>query len=283
MKVPAAILAACILLLGLSLPSAVAAEVKVLQTPAGTHYGLAGENEKAAKPAPTLFIIGSPLTMLDKANLRYFRETGEALSKHGWIYVVLDPAGEGHDLKPGQPSSLPGWAIRCQKNQDFISPYVRNCIDVLNHLIAEGITDPQRVAVQGVSRGGFCALHFAARESRIKAVIGISPVTNPLALKEFAGVTSEQVAPISLDHVLEPLAGRTVWISIGNSDDRVSTDDCIAFTRRLVATTRKLQPQLNLFPVHLHVGMSAGHRSTDDAYASAAEFLLKTFPAPNKK
>jgi hypothetical protein len=108
-------------------------------------------------------------------------------------------------------------------------------------------------------------------------------VTNPLALTEFAGVTPAQVAAMSLDDgVLEKLAGRTVWISIGNSDDRVSTDDCIQFTRRLVATNRRLQPKVNLIPVHLHIGVSAGHRSPDDAYVSAADFLLARFPNPHQ-
>ncbi|MDI1313232.1 prolyl oligopeptidase family serine peptidase [Prosthecobacter sp.] len=277
MQAPIILLAAYVLSQALSPSSATAQEINVMQTPRGTHYVLGGTG-KDAKPAPTLFIIGNPMAMLEKENMRYLLETGEALAKHGWVYVVLDPACEGHDLKPGQPSSLGGWAIHAKANEDFLGPYLRNCIDVLDHLIAAGITDAQQVAVQGVSRGGFCALHFAAREPRIKAVVGISPVTNPLALKEFAGVTAEQVAGISLDQTLEPLAGRPVWISIGNADDRVSTDDCIAFSRRLVATTRKLHPQMNLFPVQLHVGMSAGHHSLDDAYASAAAFLLKTFP-----
>lgn len=58
----------------------------------------------------------------------------------------------------------------------------------------------------------------------------------------------------------------------------MSTDDCITFSRRLVATTQKLNPKMNLFPVQLHVGVSAGHRSPDDAYTAAADFLLKTFP-----
>lgn len=271
-------LAACILLHSLSPSSATAREISVMQTPQGTHYAVG--TEKYDKPAPTLFIIGNPMAMLEKESMRYLLETGEALAKKGWVYVVLDPACEGHDLKPGQPSSLSGWAIHAKAKEDFLGPYLRNCIDVLDHLIAEGVTDPQQVAVQGVSRGGFCALHFAAREPRIKAVVGISPVTNPLALKEFAGVTAEQVAGISLDQVLEPLAGRTVWISIGNADDRVSTDDCITFSRRLVATTQKLNPQMNLFPVQLHVGMSAGHRSPDNAYRAAADFLLQTFPGP---
>lgn len=275
MKASVAIFTAFIVLQSLS-HSAVAADLKMMQTPRGTHYGISGE--KPAKPAPTLFIIGNPISMLAQENMRYLIATGEAMSQREWIYVVLDPACEGHDLKEGQPSSLGGWAIHAKKGEDFLGPYVRNCVDVLDHLIAEGITDARRVAVQGVSRGGYCALHFAAREPRIKVVLGVSPVTNPLALKEFAGVTVEQVAGISLDQALEPLVGRTVWISIGNSDDRVSTDDCIAFTRRLVATTRRMQPRLNLFPVHLHVGVSAGHRSPDDAYSSAADFLIKAFP-----
>lgn len=154
----------------------------------------------------------------------------------------------------------------------------RDAARYLDHLVAEGFTDPDRVAVEGVSRGGFCALHFAAAEPRIKAVVGISPVTNPLALKEFAGVTPAQAAAISLDGVMESLTGRAIWISIGNSDDRVSTDECIGFTRRLVTATRRLQPTLNLIPVHLRVGMSAGHRAPDDAYTAAADFLLTRFP-----
>lgn len=256
--------------------AAEAPPLRIMQTKNGTRFGICAN--KPARPAPTLFVIAGPITSVAADKSRFFMATGDALSKEGWIQVVLDPVCEGYDLKQGQPSSLAGWAVHARKGEDFVGPYLRNCSDVLDHLIAEGFTDAERVAVQGVSRGGFCALHFAAREPRIKVVVGVSPVTNPLALTEFAGVTVPQVADFSLDRVLEKLAGRTVWVSIGNSDDRVSTDDCVAFTRRLIATTRKLQPNLNLIPVHLHVGMSAGHRSPNDAYSSAADFLLRALP-----
>lgn len=269
-----------ILTWGLGSPPAVA-ELQLRQTPQGVHFGISAE--KQAQPAPTLLIIGNPITMLGQENMRYLLATGEVLAQHGWIYVALDPACEGHDLKEGQPASLGGWAIHAKRGEDFITPYVRNCVEVLDHLVASGITDVQRIAVQGISRGGFCALHFAAREPRIRAVLGMSPVTNPLALKEFETVAADQIAGISLDHTWAPLAGRPVWISIGNSDDRVSTDECIAFTRRLITTTHALQPRLNLFPVHLHIGVSAGHRTPDDAYSAAADFLLKTFPSPNQR
>lgn len=250
--------------------------LRVVQTKAGTHYGI--HAEKPAKPAPTLFIIGGAISSIVANKSRFYTVSGDELSKRGWIYVVIDPACEGFALKPGDPSSLPGWAMHCKRGTDFVKPYVERCRDVLDHLIAEGFTDPQRVAVQGISRGGFCALHFAAAEPRIKAVAGISPVTNPLALQEFEGVTSEQAASISLGQHLEKLAGRPVWISIGNTDERVSTDECISFARRLVASTRKLLPELTLVPVHITVSTSLGHRAPDDAYSAAAAYLLRQVP-----
>jgi len=273
MKLHCTILA---LLFSSSFAAAAPPPLRIVQTKGGAHFGICAE--KPAKPAPTLIVIAGPITAMAADKSRWFMATGDALSKQGWIFVMLDPAGEGYALKPGEPSSLPGWAIHAKKGENFIQPYVAGCREVLDHLVAEGFTDPQRVAIEGVSRGGFCALHFAAAEPRIKAVVGISPVTNPLVLKEFANVTPTQAAAISLDRVMESLTGRAVWIGIGNSDDRVSTDECIGFTRRLVTATHRLQPTLNLIPVHLHVGMSAGHRAPDDAYTAAADFLLTRFP-----
>ena len=45
-------------------------------------------------------------------------------------------------------ASLSGWAVHAKAKEDFLGPYLRNCIDVLDHLIAEGVTDAQQVAVQ---------------------------------------------------------------------------------------------------------------------------------------
>lgn len=249
--------------------------MKVVQTKGRTHFGIF--TEKPAAPAPTLMIIAQNIDSMGADPTRFYTIAGRELAKHGWIYVVLDPACEGYLRQEGVPVGLSGWVHHARKGTDFVGPYVKGCIEVLDHLIEGGYTDPARVALSGTSRGAFCALHFAAAEPRIRVVTGVAPVTNPLALSEFAGVTPEQVANISIDSMIDRLAGRTVGLSIGNDDQRVNTDDCISLARKLVTAARRLKPDMKVFPVELIVGPSPGHRAIDDAYLIEAEFIRKQF------
>lgn len=68
-------------------------------------------------------------------------------------------------------------------------------------------------------------------------------------------------------HLAPALAGRPVWISIGNRDRRVDTDRCITFTRAVVAAT---PPEVKLVPLHLLVLPTDNHRQTDQAHEQAA-------------
>ncbi len=249
--------------------------MRLLKTADGTRFGLF--SEKPAAPAATLFIFATGIDEMGSDPTRYYTQTGRDLAKDGWLYVVLDPPCHGYDHKEGEPAALMGWAHRVKAGQDLMGPFVKRCTVVLDHLIAEDYTDPDRVAASGTSRGGFCALHFAAGEPRVRAATGVSPVTNPLALSEFAGVTDEQVKAINIDSLTDRLAGRIVWLSIGNHDPRVSTDDCVRLARNIVTTTRRLKPEIKVTPVELLVGPSEGHRAVDDAYLLEAQFLRKHF------
>ncbi len=249
--------------------------MRLLKTAEGTRFGLFGE--KPAAPATTLFIFATGIDEMGSDPTRYYTQTGRDLAKDGWLYVVLDPPCHGYDHKEGEPAALMGWAHRVKAGQDLMEPFVKRCSAVLDHLIAEGYTDPNRVAASGTSRGGFCALHFAAGEPRVRAVTGVAPVTNPLALAEFKGVTDEQAKSINIDRLTDRLAGRIVWLSIGNDDARVSTDDCVRLARNIVTTTRRLKPEMKVVPVELLIGPSEGHRAVDDAYLLEAHFLRKHF------
>lgn len=269
--------------IGMSATSAVMAQdskpafppMRLLKTADGTRFGVF--SEKPAAPAATLFIFATGIDEMGNDPARYYTQTGRDLAKDGWLYVVLDPPCHGYDHKEGEPAALMGWAHRVRAGQDLMGPFVKRCTAVLDQLIAEGYTDPDRVAASGTSRGGFCALHFAAGEPRVRAVTGVAPVTNPLALSEFKGVTEEQAKSINIDSLTDRLAGRIVWMSIGNDDGRVSTDDCVRLARNIVAATRRLKPEMKVAPVELLVGPSEGHRAVDDAYLLEAQFLRKHF------
>lgn len=209
-------------------------EVVTAKTNDGIEYGLWGT--KVTYPAPTLFIFASDIKgTLDNP---YFRQCGDALAAQGFLCVSLDLPGHGADQRDGEPGALGTWRTRSDAGEDFIAPFTARVRAVLDHLIATGASDPARIAACGTSRGGFMALQVAAADPRIKAVAAFAPVTNLMALREFGGAqNTEHVATLSLLANAEKFAGRAVWVIIGDRDDRVSTDDAVAFARRATAVS----------------------------------------------
>jgi dienelactone hydrolase len=103
---------------------------------------------------------------------------------------------------------------------------------VLDHLIAAGVADPERVAACGTSRGGFAALHFAAADPRVKCVAAFAPATDLGALSEFRGAGDHPLAArLALQRRDDDLAGRAVWLVIGDRDERVGTDHVVSEPR----------------------------------------------------
>lgn len=252
-------------------------KLRLMQTKSGVHFGLF--QDKPAAPAPTLFIIANSIETMGADPKRYYTVTGDELAKHGWLYVVLDPACEGFQGKAGVPASMRGWAHHMKAGRDFMADYTKECSEVLDHLIAEKYVDPERIALSGTSRGGFCAFHFAAADPRIKVVTAVSPVTNPRALTECKDVTEEEAKLTNIDSYADRLVGRTVWLTIGNDDLRVATDDTIRLAQKITAATKKKHPDQGRIPVELIVGPSVGHHAIDDVYQLEGQFLRKQFPA----
>ncbi|MBI1899737.1 MAG: alpha/beta fold hydrolase [Planctomycetia bacterium] len=247
-------------------------KIHLLQTPAGIKFGLVGE--QGGKPAPTLFIFANDIktTLGNEA----YAKAGRILAKEGCLSVALDLPCHGEDRREGEPAGLDGWQRRIDKGDPVIPAFVERCSAVLDHLVQEGYTDDNRVAACGTSRGGFIALHFAAAEPRIKCVAAFAPVTDLALLREFADCKSEGVPKLALAASAEKFAGRPVWITIGNDDQRVGTDAAIKLTRAIVESSRAAKkPPL----VELHVSTAAGHRTHPTAHDEAAAWIggqLKT-------
>ncbi len=205
-------------------------EVLRLETGEGISFALWGT--APTYPAPTLLIFSA--TIDESLGNPYFRQCGNLLAEDGFLCVSMDLPGHGADQREGEPGGLAAWRFRSDMGEDFVAPFTAKVKQVLDYLIAEGYSDPARIAACGTSRGGFIALQTAAVEPRIRATAAFAPVTNLMALREFDGATNTDfVAGLSLLSRGEALAGRSLWLVIGDRDARVSTDDCIAFGRRV--------------------------------------------------
>ena len=240
--------------------------LQILSTPGNTRFGMIGT--KGTKPLPTLFFLGAGVE--ESLTEPQYVEAEEQLGS-GVLFVTIDLPGHGVQKRAEEPASLPAWRFRLDHGQDLVSNVNRRGTEVLDYLVKEGYTDPEHVAVFGTSRGGFMAFHFAAAEARIRNIAGFAPVTDLLALSEFAGMTNEQPArALAVDRLVGRLVDRGIWMIIGSTDHRVATARTIELAQRLVeeAEAQGIRPA-----VQLHVEPTVGHRVPDGCYAQAARWL----------
>jgi len=210
-------------------------------------------------PAPTLLLFSGVAT--ETLTVEPYCRIGRLLHAQGWNVVSLDLPCHGVEHRPDEPPELAGWAARVKAGQDIVADFQERVNNVVEHLVAMEIADPKCIAAAGTSRGGFMAFHAAAGNPCIRAVAAFSPVTDLLALTEFAGQEANpQVKQLALTNVAGTLADRAAWIAIGDADARVGTDKAVAFARRL--------PR-----VALQVVGTPGHSSDPQWHDEAAEWL----------
>lgn len=239
-----------------------------MKTTTGVEFGIWGLGDK--KPAPTLFVLGNSIagTIGDP----YFRQAGNDLEKEGYISVSIDIPGHGTQEREGEAQELAGWRERIDQGEDLVAETNRRLSEVLDYLIAEGITDPEKVAASGTSRGAFIALHFTASDPRVKCVAAFAPVTDLIVLREFHGAEDNALmASLSVSEQAAKLADRPVWIIMGDRDDRVGTDNSISLARKITATALEqgISPhvELHVFPE------PKGHTTPAGAAEAAAKWI----------
>ncbi len=249
--------------------------LEVLQTDTGVEYGIWGD--KSATPAPTLFVFSG--TIEETLGDPYFRQSGNILAEEGYLCVSVDLACHGRQRRADEPSGLGGWRFRAERDGDFVGETVSRLKRVLDHLIDTGRADTRKIAACGTSRGGFVALHFAARDDRVKCVAAFAPVTDLEVLREFNGLAEHpRVSSLAVSRQADKLAGRPVWLIIGDQDRRVGTDNTISLARRITSASleRKIPSQ-----VELHVMPEPrGHTTPKGAAERAAGWIARQLDAP---
>ncbi len=228
--------------------------------------------KQAGASAPTLLLFSS--TGKETLSVEPYCLVGRLLHAQGWNVVSLDLPCHGADRRAGEPEELAGWADRIRKGEDIVAAFQTRVNDVIAHMVSAGIADPARIAVAGTSRGGFLAFHAAAGNPKIRAVAAFAPVTDLLALSEFACHEQNPLAQrLALVNYVETLSDRSSWITIGNADKRVDTGKAVAFSSALEkarnARSLACDVTLRMLPV-------PGHCSDPQWHYEAAEWFLQT-------
>lgn len=158
---------------------------------------------------------------------------------------------------------------------DVMGDFLEVCKEAITWTIDKGYTDPERIAAGGLSRGGFVATHLAARDERIRSVLGLSPLTYLKYHPEFAACEHSLIAQeMDVDSLIPRLIHRQIRYYIGNRDQRVLTDYCFQFVRRLVdaAFEQKVRvPQIELF-IGPSIGYQ-GHGTPPEVFFEGAKWI----------
>lgn len=145
-------------------------------TPLPAYYVRAPQQR--ARRGKTLLIISGYDGTLEETWLAY----GRAALERGYNLMLF--------TGPGQMDTL-----RLHPGIAFIPEYERVAKVALDHVLARPGTDPRRVALMGISFGGYFATRMAAHEPRIRALIANSPIVDLHAyMASFAGFDPAQMS-----------------------------------------------------------------------------------------
>ena len=174
---------------------------------------------------------------------------------------------------PGQPRGIAGFCAEWRRGVDVFTGFVDEGRAVIDALIERQLAEPGCIFVSGTSRGGYCALRLMAAEERIGAAAAFSPVTDWRVLKEFAEIRdTPEIADLALPRFAGSVAGRAVWMAIGNCDARVGTDACLRFAEAVLRVEAEEGCSSSRFA--LHVVPEREHQLSEDWRWRGGQYLL---------
>jgi dienelactone hydrolase len=226
--------------------------------------------ELATDPALLLTFGGARQGVLDGDSsfapaLHFVRAGHRALS--------FDLPNHG-DFVDDYGQSIDGICAAFVAGDDPFARFVANGKAAIDACLETGLAHPGRLFVCGGSRGGYCALRLAAEEKRIDGVADLAPVTDWRILKEFVSVKErEDVAGLALYNWAGELAGRPVYLAIGNHDHRVGTHACVELALRIFEREKPVEEGAST--VEIHVAQAKGHALPEQWETEAARFLLR--------
>lgn len=224
--------------------------------PSFFYFALSAEESLGTDP------FCQPVDALQNANIRCFSFT---LPFHGAGHIT------------NEAMSLWGGTLRDDNN--FFEHFLEKAKQNIDFLVDARYVDPAKIAVGGLSRGGFIACQLAARDPRIKIILGYAPLTALSLMEEFRthGITP-LAESLALVHQVKALVGRSLRFYIGNRDMRVGTEQCFRFIE--VLTEANYDAGHRSPPVEMIVTPSIGHKghgTAPEIFRAGAEWVKSLF------
>jgi len=172
-------------------------------------------------------------------------------------------------------AGIQGWRNAWLAGRDRFKEFVEEAMAVIGRCIERDYAEEGRVVVYGISRGGYLALRLLAADVRIAAVSAIAPVTDWRELSEFSAERNrDDLAAVRLAHYKEALAGKPIFMVIGNADDRVSTLSCSRFFLDILEANARQSRLTSWVEFHCAAMSKTGHTVDDSWRQLGADFLM---------
>lgn len=226
-------------------------------------------------PLPALFYFA--LSGEDSLNLDPFNQPVTFLlskTENMRVFSFTIP-GHGHGMENTQAIAF--WAQKLTLKEPILEHFFDQAIQNIDYLIDQGWVDPNNIAISGLSRGGFVATHIAARDPRIKIILGFAPLTRLETADEFKEFDQALIKPLALMEIVDQLVDKKLKFYIGNRDLRVGTENCFEFIKNL--TEQAYQKGVRSPPVELSISPSIGHKghgTLPSVFEDGIDWLLRS-------
>lgn len=222
-------------------------------------------------PLPALFYFA--LSGADSLSLDPFNQPAQYLQ--GRMIRIFSLTLPGHEEGLLAANALSLWAEDMRKGIDRIGLFLDQVAQAMDFIIEKKFADPKKMGVMGLSRGGWIALHAAARNANLRFVLGFAPLTQLKLLKEFASLQeSPLLNQFNIESLAPLLCTRRIRFYIGNRDTRVGTQECFDFTMRLSEEAAKhgiRTPSVELF-ITPSIGRD-GHGTSPETFREGALWI----------
>ncbi len=219
-------------------------------------------------PLPSIFYFA--LSGPDSLTLDPFNQFVQFMQ--GRMVRIFSMTLPAHENELPANNAMNVWAEEIGQGIDRLSPFLDSAQTAIHFAIKEKFIDPGKMAVAGLSRGGFIAAHLAAREPRFRSLLAFAPLTQLSKIKEFSHLQDHPLAHhFDLMRLAKQLSDRHTRLYIGNRDTRVGTRECFEFAMSLVEAKSEKSAQVELI-VSPSIGYM-GHGTSPDIFQQGAQWL----------